>query len=182
VLAFVSCDLLSLVQTLEPTEFKINLEPRPNKLNQTDRLIAVQTELRLSNREMAAELRVSEHWYSKLVNRHRTPSEDLVLRLDEMLRRRNLSGSKFELTHLKTGGLASRVAETVAPYSGAVASRLPQKREPSTRADCEGYFSQLMDAADLSDDPNAWPVILHRLKKQFPLDEWSSPPSEEGKP
>lgn len=131
---------------------------------------------------MASELRVSEHWYSKLVNRHRVPSGDLLLRLDELLRRRNIPSANFELVHLKSGDLAGRVEESQAAYSGAVASRIPQKREPSTRADCESYFARLMDAAELSDDPNAFPVILHRLKKDFPLDEWCAPPPEERKP
>jgi len=33
---------------------------------------------------------------------------------------------------------------------------------------------QLFDAAELSDNPNAFPALHDRLKKQFPLDEWAS--------
>jgi len=33
-------------------------------------------------------------------------------------------------------------------------------------------MQQLFDAAESSDNPNAWPVIHDRLKKKFPLEEW----------
>lgn len=146
--------------------------------------------LGLQNQEMARELRISPEWYSKVVNGKRPASIDLVLRLDDLVRRRGIEQrlSQFKRERARDIGaedlnlgpkLESHDASDRAVSEG-VASRIPQKREPSTRADCERYFQHLMDAADLSDDPNAWPVILHRLKHEFPLEEWR--PAEPDKP
>jgi hypothetical protein len=142
-------------------------------LNPTDRIEEAQRQLNFNNRQMAAELHVSEHWYSKVVNHHRPASDDLMLRLDDLLRRRKLvSGTRPIEPHLKTGGKPAGVVEEPRGNYRQVASRIPQQRAPSTRQDCEAYAQQLLDAAELSEDPNAWPVIHDRLKKKFPLDEW----------
>lgn len=56
-----------------------------------------------------------------------------------------------------------------------VASRIsPAPGAPSSRADCEVYFAELLDEAERSGNPNAFPVIHDRLKKKFPLSEWAT--------
>lgn len=75
--------------------------------------------------------------------------------------------------HLKEGGLSGSGSRASPVEYGAVASRLkPSDARVPTRADCEQYFQTILDAADASGDPSAFPVIMHRLKKQFPLDEF----------
>lgn len=123
---------------------------------------------------MASQLRVSEHWYSKITNGHRPISDDLMLRLDDLLRR---SGVVLGST-LNSGDKPATLVEEPRVTFGRVASRIPLQRSPSTRKDCEDYVQTLLDRAELSDDPNAWPVIHTRLKKQFPLEEWEDPKSE----
>jgi len=143
-------------------------------LNHLDRIKEVQRQLDLTNRQMAVELRVSEFWYSKIVNGHRPASDDLLLRLDDLMRRKNIVvGTSPAITdHLKLGGKLATVEEAPGDRYKAVASRLSQQRIPSTRLDCEDYVRQLLDAAEASDNPNAWPVIHDRLLKKFPLVEW----------
>lgn len=46
------------------------------------------------------------------------------------------------------------------------------RRGPSTQGDCETYFTELMKRAKHSNNPDAFPAIMTRLKKSFPLDEW----------
>lgn len=53
-----------------------------------------------------------------------------------------------------------------------VASNLIPKREPSSRADCDKYFAALLDAAERSGNPDAFPVLHNRLRREFPLEEW----------
>lgn len=64
--------------------------PRTNNLNPLDRIKETQRQLDLTNRDMAKELRVSEFWLSKVLNGHRPPSDDLMLRLEDLQRRRKL--------------------------------------------------------------------------------------------
>lgn len=57
--------------------------------------------------------------------------------------------------------------------SRVVAARFSSDRKaPLTQHDCESYFQKLMRTASEAQDPNAWPVIYYRLKREFPLDEW----------
>lgn len=41
-----------------------------------------------------------------------------------------------------------------------------------TRADCESYLRTVLDNAERDGAPENIPAIYHRLKKQFPPDEW----------
>jgi DNA-binding XRE family transcriptional regulator len=77
--------------------------------------------------------------------------------------------------HLKSGELPEREQHFPRATVEQVASRFADRKSPATRKDCENYFQALMTAAEISDDPNAWPVILHRLRREFPLDEWGPP-------
>lgn len=94
---------------------------------------------------------------------------------DLLLARRPLASS-IDYDRLRKGDKGHRAEEGPQDNMGRVASRIPQQRAPSTRQDCEAYVRQLLDAAEMSEDPNAWPVIHDRLKKQFPLAEWEAPP------
>jgi transcriptional regulator with XRE-family HTH domain len=57
-----------------------------------------QAKLGLKNYEMAAELRITPEWYGKITGGKAEPSDDLRLRLDELLRRR-----KIELSSISEG-------------------------------------------------------------------------------
>jgi transcriptional regulator with XRE-family HTH domain len=78
--------------------------------------------------------------------------------------------------HLKTGGRTALNVAEPGDTCETVASRFPQRREPSNRADCLAYMLQLLDAAEVSGNPDNFPAIMARLKKQFPLDEWEEKP------
>lgn len=88
------------------------------------------------------------------------------------------AGPTKKSDHLILGGKITAVSEGDSGIYGEVASRIPEQRNPSTRADCESYTRRLFDAAELSEDPDAFPAIMSRLKKQFPLDEWDAPTNE----
>lgn len=122
---------------------------------------------------LAAKLLVSRNYISQIEAGLKIPSPRLVAQMERMLTESTTQVSKTAA--LKSGGRAGAVEEAKVASYGGVASRIPQKRQPSTRQDCEDYFRQLMDRADLSDNPNAFPVIHDRLRKHFPLDEWDSP-------
>lgn len=78
--------------------------------------------------------------------------------------------------HLNLGGLAGAAVEEPRGKHEAVASRIPQQRLPSTRADCEAYVQQLFNRVEVSDNPNAFPFIYERLIREFPLAEWPLDP------
>lgn len=126
------------------------------------RLEEAQRALGLNNRRLAAELRVSEFWLSKVLNGRKPASGDLMLRLDDLLRRRG----KLEpgSSHLKSGGKRSEAVDEPPASYETVASRIPQQRSPSTREDCENLFQRILDAAELSNDPNAFPAIYVHLQ------------------
>jgi transcriptional regulator with XRE-family HTH domain len=150
--------------------------------------------LGLQNQEMARELRITPEWYSKVVNGKVVGSLDLLLRLDDLVRRRNiehrlsqfkrapilprhddpdaLEEERIQQHSLKAGVFVERDDMPESAKTERVASRFSDRKSPATRKDCETYFQALMTAAEISDDPNAFPVILHRLRKEFPLDEW----------
>jgi hypothetical protein len=114
----------------------------------------------------------SREWVSRLENDNGEFSTE-VMRLIEDKEAVIQQHNDVTRDHLNSGGLPERVEEAQVSYSRGVASRIPERRAPSTREDCENYFRDLMAAAELSDDPNAFPVLLHRLKKEFPFDEWA---------
>jgi len=113
---------------------------------------------------MAEELRITPEWYSKLIRGKEALSEDIQLRLSDLERRK-----KTELgTIYPAGGTdrASHVGEDGPPM---VASRLsPAPGAPSTRADCEVLFADLLDAAARTGNPNAYPFVYDWLFNNFP--------------
>lgn len=125
---------------------------------------------------------LSREWVSKLERGKEEASERVRLKVDKIERERGIHIIEADFTaaeRLKAGGKPAAVVQEEQARFGQVASRITQQRAPSTRQDCEDYARQLFDAAELSEDPNAWPVIHDRLKKKFPLDEWESVPKPE---
>lgn len=59
-----------------------------------------------------------------------------------------------------------------------MAPNVSPHRKPSSRVDCEDYFNKLLDAAEESGEPNAFPVIHDRLRKLLPIHEWETPQTE----
>lgn len=80
--------------------------------------------------------------------------------------------------HLKSGGRGSPMLEEPRANYGQVAPRIPIDKRMPTRSDCEALLQQLLDAAEAEGSPENIPVIYHRLKKQFPLDEWAQEPDK----
>lgn len=78
------------------------------------------------------------------------------------------------LSALKSGHSASRPDASDALQSSEVASRIPEHRRPSSREDCENYFKLYLDTAARSGDPDGFPTIMSRLKRQFSLHEWAT--------
>lgn len=140
-----------------------------------ERFRVVRMRLDLDQDGMGRRLGVSREWVSKLERGREEPSELLQIKLQKIEAELHIhkEESRFTPPHLKAGHKRAAVAEDQTAYSGAVASRIPlDKRQPSTRAECEAYFATLMEAAEVSGNPNAWPVIHDRLQKKFPLAEW----------
>lgn len=79
--------------------------------------------------------------------------------------------------HLKSGGQRTSANEEAPATYEVVASRIPQRREPSTRADCDQLFQRILDAAELSNDPNAFPAIYVHLQDGL-AKKWPPPPEE----
>lgn len=131
---------------------------------------------------MAKELNITPEWFSKITNEHRKISDNILLRAGDLARRNSIELSSSEVAVLnkkpvnyrESGSRDSSSLHEESPSSGSVvASRIPpEARSPSTRADVEHYMKILIEAAENSGNPNAWPVIYDRLKKRFPLDEW----------
>lgn len=145
-----------------------------NPLTWNERLRTVRSRLELDQEQMGRRLGVSREWVSKIERGHEQPSaliEQAIVKLEE----EELHKRERAENRLKKGALPARVEESGSAYSGGVANRLPLKREPSSRADCEAYVAELFAEAERSGDPNAWPVILHRLRREFPLHEWRPP-------
>lgn len=103
---------------------------------------------------------------------------DEIAGAEALLSRRQPS-RETNYDRLKSGEKTHQVREDAAATHAQVASRIPLQRAPSTRVDCEDYVLQLFNAAEMSDDPNKWPVIHDRLKKKFPLDEWKNEPEKD---
>lgn len=114
-------------------------ENSPNPL-ETARL-----RLGVNKKDMAALLRITPEWYSRVINGPGLVSEDLLLRLGQVLRDRGLEEGS-----------------SVREESGAAYGR------PAVRSDCETYFRARCDEAQESADPNAWPYMLMLLRQALP--------------
>jgi len=125
--------------------------------------------MKLNQAAMAERLGITREWYSRLETGGPAVTELLQIKIEKLEK----ENSGHIAPRLKTGAKVGALEEPADDTYGRVASRLPQdQRKPSTRAECEAYFATLMERAEASDNPNAFPVIHDRLRKKFPLDEW----------
>lgn len=69
---------------------------RPNPTTLVARLKKARNAFGLNLREMAAELRITPEWLSKILNGHERPSYNIGLRLDDFLRRGGVNWSDVE--------------------------------------------------------------------------------------
>lgn len=142
-------------------------------LTPNEQLKLLRNRLGLNQVEMAERLGITREWLSKLETGDRAVSELVQLKLDALAK----ENSRHAAARLNSGVLPATASEKNAVLGGEVASRLPpESRSPSTRSDVQAYIQQLLEAAESSGNPNAWPVIHDRLKKRFPLDEWEGAP------
>jgi len=124
---------------------------------------------------MGKELGLSREWVSKLETGKEEPSERVQLKMEKIANARGIHiGEPTFTSRLKSGDKPDpTIQEAPARFGGVVASRIPaEHRRPSTRAECEAYFAELLDRAAASNNPNAFPSIHHRLLQEFDLDEW----------
>jgi len=136
--------------------------------------------LNLTQQGLADRLLLSRNYIAQIEMGVRDPSLRVLSGLESLLAK--VDPARRPPARLKSGGKGGAVVREAQDRYETVASRFTQPRTPATRKDCEAYVQGLLDLAAASNDPNAWPVILHRLKKEFPLDEWPADPEGENKP
>lgn len=114
---------------------------------------------------MGEKLGVAREWISRLENDRGEFSPTLRRQLEHL--------EQVHLSHIE-GKKTTTVEEEPARYPATrMLDRLKSPdKTPASLADVEAYFQELRRAAIESEDPNAWPVIMHRLKQHFPLHEW----------
>lgn len=141
---------------------------------------------------MAASIKVTPEWYSRMVNRDVKVSEDIMLRLNDLASRRGLDARLRPSSGGEKGGSGQHSVKEIAPSAQSLAVedaaadnyhfmldrfRRPG-REPSTKEECEEYIRFYFEEASRDGDPNNFPAIMKRLKKTFPLDEWRAAENE----
>jgi len=144
-----------------------------------DRLQDALKALDIPKQEMASELRITPEWLSKILNGHHQGSEDIGLRLEDLLRRRGIESTSIKRdsgnTRIPTAGSGTRRSDKppryglTEPDSGAIEKRMPN------RADCEALFRRILDAAEREGSPENVPVLYRLMKKhlasEFPVEE-----------
>lgn len=143
-----------------------------------DRFRLVRSHLDLDQDQMGRKLGVSREWVSKLERGKEEPSFEMQTKLERMESEVGLRKSEPLLPSGKTrrgeplvqeGPSASSPRYGLAdPDLGAAGRPMP------TRKDCEDLLRRVLDAAQGEGSPENIPVIFHRLKKQFPMEEWES--------
>jgi transcriptional regulator with XRE-family HTH domain len=140
------------------------------------RIALAQQKLGLNNQELAAELRITPEWIGKILNGKAAGSDDIGLRLEELLRRRGLEVSS--IPHSPSYQKLS-VQETSAPpddprFSG---SETPSPmriqpgfaapaREPSEQ-DCLYYLRKYLQL--MRTKPGGLGHTYVELQRNFPL-------------
>lgn len=126
----------------------------------------------ITQAELATKLLLSRNYISQIEASLKSPSDRVLAQMENMLTQATSTVSKKPRVEMppqwtvEEHGPQPMVASRLSPTPGA----------PSTRADCEALFADLLDAAERSGNPNAFPVIHDRLKKKFPLAEWEENP------
>lgn len=112
---------------------------------------------------MAARLEIAREWLSKLENGRQPVSAAVTLKYLALDRE---AGFTFaEPGRNPDPGMApARVMEE------------PPAGRAATRRDCEAYLREVLERADRSADPNAFPFILRTLQKYLPLADFSPTP------
>lgn len=146
-------------------------------LEWAERLFQLRRRLNLDQQQMGNLLGVTREWVSKLENGKGEFSKAVrhVIERHE----RELTSQTSHVEEPQADYVKTRDNPAVSPPDAPVRfppmvvdPRFAPKRLPSTKQDCETYFAELMKRAAASDNPNAFPAIMDRLKKKFPLDEW----------
>lgn len=139
----------------------------------SDRFREIRTLLDLTQQGLADRLLLSRNYITQIETGTRTPSPRVLSAAEALLTKAHTANVDTG-HHLISGRPPdSRVDEPSARYE-TVASRIPLDRRMPTRADCEDLLQQVLDAAEAEGSPENIPVIYHRLKKQFPPDEWGT--------
>lgn len=73
---------------------------RPDSRELVRRIRNAKNTLRLSQSEMAAELRIRSEWLSKIMNGHQPPSYNIGLRFEDFLRRHRLAVDASGVTEM----------------------------------------------------------------------------------
>lgn len=154
---------------------------------------SARSELGLTQEGLGQALMLSRNYIAQIETGKREPSIRVCSALDALVDKKraqstspqskssSLTGeviSPQNAVRAKDHGVVSR-QEGRSLHSGPLNSRMVASRmhtppgAPSARADCELYLAELLDAAERSGNPNAFPVIHDRLKKKFPIAEWS---------
>jgi transcriptional regulator with XRE-family HTH domain len=108
-----------------------------------DRLANAQKAGGLTSAQLAAALRITPEWLSKILNGHVSGSEDIGLRLDDYLRRRGVAPPST-LEHEGTSTAAPAETHDDPPFTSAIAEAL--------RAD----FTAILEAAGNNRDRLGW--------------------------
>lgn len=131
--------------------------------------------LGLTQEGLAARLFVSQNYIAQIESgRKKAPSAQLLNSL-QALRTQVDSGHRQSTGNgaLKLGAKTSIVQEPAHnAYSSASEGLTLDHRRPATREECEAYVLELLNRAAQSKDPNAFPYILRKLSREFPLNEW----------
>jgi transcriptional regulator with XRE-family HTH domain len=145
-------------------------------LKWSERLRTLRRALKLDQDQMGELLDLTREWVSKLEREKEEMSERVQLKLEKLERENagHIIESRFTSPHLKTGGKQVPPLDEPRANYETVASRIPIEKRMPTRADCEDLLNLVLDAAEAEGSPENIPVIYHRLRKQFPLDEWEA--------
>jgi len=134
------------------------------------RILAAAAALALNQQQMAALLKITPEWLSKIARGHVAGSEDIGLRLDAALRSQGIEPTSIL-------GLAPShiLAEDPAPYGRLPPVNLrPEFSPPAplpTRQDCVAHVTAYLDAA--AQVPGGYAIALHKIKRALPLDEFA---------
>ncbi len=124
-----------------------------------DRIERAQKAFSLSAIEMAAGLRITPEWLSKIMNGHVEGSDNIGLRLDEFVRQRGVEPSSLA----KVEGTSTHVAETPAGYGPAA----------TLRAEIQRFIALSIQAA--GDDVGKLGWLREQLRSHFaPPPHWRS--------
>lgn len=169
----------------EPDLLQDNSEPSSKyfiAVDLADKLKHTQDRLDLKRYELAEELRITPEWLSKIMRRRVNASEDVALRLAEVLRRRNLNLDSF---YESSSGIV--VEEPPAPFGrsrvgygkflprsddnqkviGPSDALPPLPANPTSASDVRAYVELLLNASN--GDPARLGRLLDTLREDWEI-------------